>query len=151
MSVEQTGISRYRSGNPSSPNDYLEEIILLNSGEHGKVNFSEEDDGFEEVILNDGTVKDLDNAPENTGCATIQFEVNSGTPTDARKIVRFKENGSNPTASEGFVLGDGDILYVNGYDNIPKFKMIRTESSVEVKATVQYHASLKLDRYEPGS
>jgi len=43
--------------------------------------------------------------------------------------IRFRYDGTDPTSSEGHIADVGDVIKIEGYDNIANFKAIRTGSS----------------------
>jgi len=43
--------------------------------------------------------------------------------------IRYRYDGTNPTTSEGHLLSPGDVLIIEGYDNIKNFKAIRIGSN----------------------
>lgn len=58
--------------------------------------------------------------PSNTNRALLRLE-------DAK--VRYRDDGTSPTASEGMPLEIGDTLEINGETNLEKFEAIRTGAS----------------------
>lgn len=51
--------------------------------------------------------------------------------------VRYRYDGSDPTAAEGHLLNAGDVLIVVGYDALSATKFIRTSSSATLKVTYE--------------
>ncbi len=52
--------------------------------------------------------------------------------------IRYRYDGGAPTATEGHVAEAGDILVVNGVNNLKNFRAIRT-TGVSATARVTYH------------
>lgn len=81
------------------------------------------------------------------GCTAAKiyaYTTNGTTKSDARALlvtvegtagtndIRWRCDGSNPTASDGHLLKAGQNLIVRGLGNITNFKMIRTSSDSTV-------------------
>ena len=61
------------------------------------------------------------------------FEVFLSVETNA---IRYRIDGTDPTASEGHPLAAGDKLTVTGYNNIKRLRMIRQSADAAVKVTL---------------
>jgi len=53
-------------------------------------------------------------------------------------IIRFREDGSNPSADEGMPLGDMGVYEVKGKENMSQFRMIGIEAGKQHKVRVQF-------------
>lgn len=88
---------------------------------------------------------------ESVTVATVAIGFTSGTykPSGASRAmrvvctietaqIRYRMDGTDPTSSEGHILGDGDTLTVLGTRNIEDFRAIRTGgTSGVIKATFE--------------
>ena len=71
-------------------------------------------------------------AAANTPAHGGAFEVFISVETNA---IRYRIDGTDPTASEGHPLAAGDKLTVTGHNNIRRLKMIRQSADAAVKVT----------------
>lgn len=62
----------------------------------------------------------------------------TGTPTDTTAIVRFRTDGTAPTASSGMYLAGGDLYTINHNANVINFKIIRIEALAHVVNIIYY-------------
>jgi len=46
--------------------------------------------------------------------------------------IRFRIDGTDPTASEGHLVDPGETVDIDGYDNLLRFRIIRTSASATV-------------------
>ncbi|HAP69921.1 MAG TPA: hypothetical protein DCR04_09395 [Flavobacteriales bacterium] len=129
----------YRNGNASSMLDYLEELILIQSGENGRLTIPETEQGYEDLAVTDMEVAQL-TIPENGISATISIEAD-GSAAEKSRVVRFKENGSDPTASSGIALGENDLYEITGRWNLENFRVIGIEAGKSHVLRVQYYQS----------
>ena len=119
--------------------DYLEELILIQSGENGRFSIPETEQGYEDLTVSDAEVAQL-TIPENAISATISIEADASV-TDKSKVIRFKENGSDPTASSGIAFGDNDLYEITGRWNLESFRVIGVEAGKSHIIRVQYYQS----------
>jgi len=129
----------YRNGNASSMLDYLEELILIQSGENGRLTIPETEQGYEDLAVTDMEVAQL-TIPENGISATISIEAD-GSAAEKSRVVRFKENGSDPSANSGIALGDNDLYEITGRWNLESFRVIGVEAGKSHIIRVQYYQS----------
>ena len=129
----------YRNGNASSMLDYLEELILIQSGENGRFTIPETEQGYEDLSVTDMEVAQL-TIPENAISATISIEADTSV-TDKTRVIRFKENGSDPSANSGIALGDNDLYEITGRWNLESFRVIGIEAGKSHVLRVQYYQS----------
>jgi hypothetical protein len=92
--------------------------------------------GHEIITLSDGNVHSL-TVPTDARYALMVLEETGGTGT--AKLIRFWEDGSNPTTTTGIVRGDMDAWDVVSYANLKSFKIIRLTASAH-KLFVQYYS-----------
>lgn len=69
----------------------------------------------------------LASIPDGANRALFTVECDAGT-TDTSQVVRFREDGTAPTTSEGFSLGKNDAYEIKGIVNITNFKIIAIEN-----------------------
>ena len=88
--------------------------------------------GFQSITINDNTtVKHISSvfifpdASAKVAIISIEADPNS---TNLNRVVRFLENGSDPTTTSGLALGDNDIYKIEGLIQIFKFRIIGIES-----------------------
>jgi len=127
----------YPHQNFASTEDYLEELILWTSGERGRLPIDETNDGYEDLAVDDSEAKDL-TVPDDAVSASIFFEVDASATNKARAL-RYKENGTAPTANSGQPFGDGDVLELFGKTSLENFKVIGIEASKSHVLRVQYY------------
>ncbi len=92
--------------------------------------------GHETITLSTAGVYSL-TVPDQARYALMVIEETGSTGT--QKIVRFWEDGSNPTASDGIARGDMDAWDVISYSNLKDFKIIRVTAAAH-KLFVQYYS-----------
>lgn len=61
--------------------------------------------------------------------STLRTEAKEVLITVETQAVRFRIDGSNPTATEGHVLQPGDSLTIYGLTNIDRFRAIRKDAA----------------------
>lgn len=71
-------------------------------------------------------------AAANTPAHGKAFEVFISVETNA---IRYRIDGTDPTASEGHPVAAGASVTITGYDNIRRLKMIRQSADAAVKVT----------------
>lgn len=95
--------------------------------------------GYENIAVDDTAEVSLDaanNFPAKR-YALLYVEAGSGV-ADAVKVIRWREDGVAPTASEGMPLGDNGTLDVKG-DNIADFGMIGIDVGITHSVKVLYY------------
>ena len=127
----------YPHQNFASTEDYLEELILWTSGERGRLPIDETNDGYEDLVVDESEAKDL-TVPDDAVSASIFFEVDASATNKARAL-RYKENGTAPTANSGQPFGDGDVLELFGKTSLDNFKVIGIEAGKSHVLRVQYY------------
>lgn len=121
--------------------DYLEEIALILANERGLAPISEQDNGYEDIDVDDQDVKPL-TVPDSAVSASIFFEADpSATNKDC--IIRFKENGADPAIDSGQGWGHKDIFNPTGKDVLDNLKFIGVEAGKTHKLRVQYYATVQ--------
>lgn len=131
----------YPNGNFATTEDILEEIALVISEEKSRQPISETNGGFENVTVNDTAVVNL-TIPTDAISADISVEADA-TALSKAKVIRFKENGSNPSTSSGFPFGEG-IFKVIGKNNLNNFKIIGIEAGKSHTLQVQYYKTVQI-------
>ena len=119
--------------------DYLEELILIQSGENGRLTIPETQQGYEDLAVTDAEVAQL-TVPENAISATISIEADASV-TDKSRVIRFKENGSDPSANSGIALGDNDLYEITGRWNLESFRVVGVEAGKIHILRIQYYQS----------
>ncbi|HEY9084014.1 MAG TPA: hypothetical protein VIN73_11820 [Vicingaceae bacterium] len=127
----------YPHQNFASTEDYLEELILWTSGERGRIPIDENNGGYEDLEVDDTEAKTL-TVPEAAVSAAVFFEVDASATNKARAL-RYKENGTAPTAASGQAFGDGDVLELFGKTSLTNFKVIGIEAEKTHTLRVQYY------------
>lgn len=127
----------YPHQNFASTEDYLEELILWTSGERGRLPIEEANDGYEDLTVEDSEAKQL-TVPDDAVSASIFFEVDASATNKARAL-RYKENGTAPTANSGQPFGDGDVLELFGKTSLDNFQVIGIEAGKSHVLRVQYY------------
>ncbi|WP_299243020.1 hypothetical protein [uncultured Aquimarina sp.] len=59
--------------------------------------------------------------------------------TDSSAVLRFKENGSNPSINSGFGLGNQDIFELVGTENLKKFRVIGIQNDGIPVLRIQFY------------
>ena len=125
----------YPRKNAAMTLDFLEELIAILAKEKGLLPIGETDGGYEDIIFNNAEVKSL-SPPIQAVSATIMVESLAEEGGHAI-LIRFKENGSDPTIESGFGLGHQDIYELIGPTNLSAFKAINRVMGVAMR--VQYY------------
>lgn len=127
----------YPNQNFASTEDYLEELMLWTSGERGRLPIDEANNGYEDLAVDDSEAKQL-TVPDDAVSASIFFEVDTSASNKARAL-RYKENGTAPTANSGQPFGDGDVLELFGKTSLDNFQVIGIEAGKNHVLRVQYY------------
>ncbi len=93
---------------------------------------------FEQVSVTDSSAVTLV-PPTNAFSALIGIEAASGI-ADSTKAVRYREDGTAPTASVGKILGDGDEYECTLQDNIRNFKVIGIDAGKTHTLNITYYS-----------
>lgn len=133
----------YPHNNYARTEDFLEELILWGSGERGRIPIAENENGFETLAVNDSEAKAL-TVPDDAVSAEIHIEADA-TTAKPRSAIRYKQNGTAPTANTGMRLGDEDIIEVYGKANLDKFKAIGIEAGKTHQLQIQYYQSAQIN------
>ena len=140
MSVKKNA---YPHNNFARTEDYLEELILWGSGERGRVPIDEANYGYEDLTVTATEAKNL-TVPDDAVSAEIQIEsditaFSLTTTFHPAGVVRYKQNGTAPTANTGMALGNGDVLEVYGKTSLDLFKVIGIQANKSQILRVQYY------------
>ena len=111
--------------------------MLWTSGERGRLPIDEANDGYEDLTVDDSEAKEL-TVPDDAVSASIFFEVDAST-TNKTRALRYKENGTAPTANSGQPFGDGDVLELFGKTSLDNFQVIGIEAGKSHVLRVQYY------------
>lgn len=131
----------YRKGNTGWKRGILEELLLTEYGELGRIPIPDAA-GFELLSVTD-VAQPLQSIPATAGAATIQIQ-SDGTETDPNVVVRYK-NAISPAADNGFILGNLDIMEISS-DSLATIEFISTEGGKSHKIAVQYWESIEQDK-----
>ena len=131
----------YPHNNFASTEDYLEELILWTSGEHGRITIPENEGGYEDLSVSDTLAVSL-TVPVTATSATVFFEADESADNKAR-AVRVKDNGTEPTSSSGFAFGEGDFLEIYGQARMTAFRAIGLEAGKTQTLRVQYYRTFQ--------
>ena len=127
----------YPHQNFAQTEDYLEELMLWTSGERGRVAIDEASNGYEDLTVDDSEAKGL-TVPDIAVSASVFFEVD-GSATNKARALRYKENGTAPTATSGQSFGDGDVLELFGKTSLDNFQVIGIEVGKSHILRIQYY------------
>ena len=127
----------YPHQNFAPTEDFLEELMLWTSGERGRIAIDEAGNGYEDLTVNDTEEKGL-TVPDNAVSASVFFEIDDSATNKARAL-RYKENGTAPTANSGQPFGDGDVLELFGKSSLDNFKIIGIEAGKSHVLRIQYY------------
>ena len=122
-------------GNSAEILNYLEQLILIQSKEEGYFPIPEVLGGYQDVEIGNQSVSIQ--VPELAVSAVIIIEVDE-TCSVLHRVVRFKENGANPSPNSGFALGDNDMYSIIGKQNLEQFRIISIEADKIHKARIQF-------------
>jgi len=111
--------------------------VLVTTNERGLVPISEEDGGYEDLVVDHSEVKNL-TVPDEAVSATIMVEA-ANDAASMKRVVRYKKNGTAPTDSSGFGLGDNDIYEPAGKANLESLGFIGIEDGKSHTLRVQYY------------
>lgn len=93
--------------------------------------------GKETLTVTDAAAVQLGIIPNGTIHAEFIVEAASGLAAQT-KAIRTWQDGSTPTASVGYILGDLDTYEITNIENIQKAKFIGIDASKTHKLQVQY-------------
>lgn len=93
--------------------------------------------GKETLTVTDASAVGFTTIPNGTINAEFIVEAASGLATQT-KAIRTWQDGSTPTASVGYILGDLDTYEITNIENIQKAKFIGIDSSKTHKLQIQY-------------
>lgn len=119
--------NHFPNNNNAVSEDYLEELIRILGKERGNVPVPQSEGGYMDVELKDGAVISL-TVPEEAVSALVMIEADPESERPNR-ILRFKENGSDPTLDSGFSLGDNDVYHICGHPNLKLFRAIGIDAT----------------------
>lgn len=122
-------------GNSAEILNYLEQLILIQSKEEGYFPISEKLGGYQDVEIGNQTVSLQ--VPEGAISAVLIIEADT-TCNVLHRVIRFKENGTDPSSISGFALGDNDMYSIVGKQNLEQFRMINIEADKKHMARVQF-------------
>jgi len=132
----------YPNGNYSVTEDFLEQLILILSGETGQIPIPESDSGYEDLSVDETAVVSL-TVPTGAIAATIAVETDTVAVLNRTRLIRFKINGEDPDGTSGIALGDNDIYELKGNANLVAFKVMGIEKDVFTTLRVQYYTTTK--------
>ena len=127
----------YPHNNFSILMDYVEELVLIAANERGLVPIAEEDEGYQDLVVDQSEAKSL-TVPDEAVSATIMVEAAEGTAS-MKRVVRYKKNRADPTDSSGFGLGDNDIYEPAGKLNLDSLRFIGIEEGKSHTLRIQYY------------
>ena len=93
--------------------------------------------GYTQLTVSDAAPIKLGTTPRGVSFAYIEIEADSNSSSSER-VVRFTEDGSNPTATRGMTLGDNGVYEVKGTFNLENFQIIGIDAGISHKINVQY-------------
>jgi hypothetical protein len=129
----------YPNGNFAPTEDYLEELILISSGEKGSNPIDEAENGYEEIIVDHTQAKSL-TLPDDAISAFITVSADE-TTNNKEVVIRIKDNGTAPTNVSGLGVGDIDDIEVTGKNSLDNFKAIGIEIGKSHTLRIQYSKS----------
>jgi hypothetical protein len=92
--------------------------------------------GYDTLVVDSANVGTL-TIPENARYALLVVE--SDANQNNRDIVlRFREDGEDPTTEEGMPLGDLGVYEVKGTENMQRFKIVGIEQERIHKIRIQF-------------
>ncbi len=94
--------------------------------------------GYQEFDVDDNPAVSL-TVPVGAKACVIVVEA-GGSPANANRVARFREDGTAPTALIGMPIGDNGSVEVKGTTNMTNFKIIATEVLTH-KVRVQYYGA----------
>lgn len=101
--------------------------------------------GFETLTLNSGGVTALNppaqTLPEDRIYIAVMVVKADTSEAGSNHIVRFREDGVDPTTAVGMTLGDAWVYELQGYEQISKWRGIGTngDALVNTKISVTYY------------
>lgn len=128
--------SPFPRGNSADILNYLEELILIHAKEEGFFPISEDKGGYQDLVIGSTNAVSLF-VPENAISAVLIIEAHLESSL-LHRVVRFKENGTSPTATSGFALGDNDIFSIVGRHNLNQFRIIGIDPDPTHIARIQF-------------
>jgi hypothetical protein len=96
-----------------------------------------ENRGFEKLSVTNTPAVEL-TVPQKALAAVIIVEADA-TSADLKKVVRFREDGNPPTATDGMPLGDMNFYEVRGDASLKAFRIIGIEAGKTHTLSIQYY------------
>lgn len=133
---------------PIDQNDEGYQDIPLPFGSLVSLNVPEEAVSATMMVEKGKTNIIVDPDPDETGSiAALTKERVSKQPTtsielpatDSSAVLRFKENGSNPSINSGFGLGNQDIFELVGTENLKRFRVIGIQNDGTPVLRIQFY------------
>jgi len=93
--------------------------------------------GYEKISNVDNTDVNTLTVPTGAVSALISIEANNGQANN-NIVIRFKENGEDPTIAEGMPLGNYGTYEVKNEENLAGFKFISPENLVQTIHVLYY-------------
>ncbi len=96
---------------------------------------------YEKLTVDDAPVVDLTAIiPAGARSAVITIEA-AAAEADEPRVVRFTEDGSDPTDTDGMPLGDNGTVEVKGSDNLANFKIIGITAALTHTLHIQFYGA----------
>jgi len=118
MSILGRVFNPYPNGNSTTIADFLEQLVLLVSHEIGSIPITG-NEGYQDVPISNEVISL--NVPENAVSATIFIE---GSNNSNNALIRYKENGGDPTVNSGFEFYHRDIIRRSGRETLKQIRII---------------------------
>ncbi|WP_035085306.1 hypothetical protein [Aquimarina latercula] len=76
---------------------------------------------------------------------SLALNLNELSCTNSSAVIRFKENGSQPSINSGFGLGNGDIFELVGATNLKNFRAIGVQQNATPVIRIQFYKTAQFE------
>ena len=89
------------------------------------------------LTINSGNGVQKLTVPEGAKYCLVTVEANAAV-ADSSKVLRFWTNGSNPTSTQGHLIGNGGAFDISERENMVKFRLLAQDAEDSV-LQVEYY------------
>lgn len=93
--------------------------------------------GYESITVSTTSVSPITTTIQSTLTNGLREQAVEAVVTIETNPIRYRVDGTAPTSSEGHLLNAGDVLTVQGFQNITNLKMIR-QGSADATVRITY-------------
>lgn len=94
--------------------------------------------GYENLVVTDAAAV-APTIPADTVQARLIVAANAATAIAGRAL-RFREDGTDPTAANGMLLGDLSVYFISNPANLANLKLIGIDAGLSHNVHIQYYS-----------